>query len=76
MKIHNKKVHVVLRGKIDKTQRIWTISVWCPFCKEYHVHGFPKNEKWKSNDVSHRTAHCSNEDSPFKKKGYFVAVEK
>jgi hypothetical protein len=48
------------------------ISVWCPFCREQHLHGWDPG--YGSTHAEHRTAHCSNAESPFKETGYYISV--
>lgn len=39
---------------------------FCPYCKCIHTHG---------NIDGHRIAHCTKDDSPFKKTGYVIVTE-
>ncbi|MFS0766184.1 hypothetical protein [Peribacillus phoenicis] len=39
------------------------LAVWCPYCVEFHLHG---------REEGHVVAHCTNEDSPFNKTGYYL----
>jgi hypothetical protein len=36
---------------------------WCPHCRAKHYHGAGDG---------HRTAHCTNSNSPYRKTGYYV----
>jgi len=64
----------VLKGFVDRSGRVPTISVWCPFCKEFHIHGWPKSlETFNAQKYGqHRVAHCTNQESPFKNRGYLI----
>jgi len=45
------------------------VKAWCPFCKTWHLHGYL--DDLKNNRMTTRcSAHCTVEDSPFKKSGY------
>ena len=48
------------------------VYVWCPFCAMWHCHGWPKGTKRRA--VTHRVADCMNQDSPFKRTGYFIRI--
>lgn len=39
------------------------LSVWCPYCCTFHFHG---------EGEGHRSAHCTNPNSPFKESGYVI----
>ena len=39
------------------------LSFYCPYCRHRHFHGLPEG---------HRVAHCSNPNSPFRERGYFL----
>lgn len=39
------------------------IAVWCPYCVDFHRHG---------REEGHVIAHCTNEESPFNKTGYYL----
>lgn len=39
------------------------LSVWCPYCCEWHNHG---------KETGHVVAHCIDIDSPFKETGYYI----
>jgi hypothetical protein len=39
---------------------------WCPYCRAEHIHGAL---------AGHRTAHCFEESSPLKHRGYYVIRE-
>jgi len=49
-----------------------TIAVWCPFCTSMHYHGWSpeRDGRW----AEHRCCHCTNEESPFHKTGYYISV--
>lgn len=38
------------------------LAFWCPFCNTFHYHQYE----------GHKTAHCSNYNSPFRKDGYII----
>lgn len=62
----------------DGTSDMCLITVWCPYCKVYHQHGFEKNGP--ADRVSHRLAHCPDacgklQVSPFRKGGYFIGID-
>jgi hypothetical protein len=40
-----------------------TVRGWCPYCRQFHIHGIP---------LGHRAAHCADEKSPFYRSGYFL----
>jgi len=48
------------------------IAVWCPYCRDYHFHGW--NHLDKDCITTHRRAHCTDSASPFKKEGYLITV--
>jgi len=49
------------------------VKAWCPFCKKWHIHGY--TDDIKNNKSSHRVAHCTVENSPFKKtEGYTLKI--
>lgn len=50
--------------KVFKSQNQKQYIFWCPFCNRFHYHG--------SASLGHRTAHCTNPDSPYKKTGYIL----
>ncbi len=52
----------ILRGIWDGI----TISVFCPYCDDWHSHGYGGN-------VTHRAAHCTNPKSPYRDQGYYLA---
>lgn len=56
----------ILRGLVDD----YVIRVWCPHCDKHHIHGWPKGSGRRP---EHRSAHCSNQESPFKRGGYHIA---
>lgn len=76
----------VLRGFIKRSKHGDVIKVWCPFCHEWHHHGW--NDDLFRNMGGLRNAHCAplvrkqNESrsescseecvSPFRKTGYFI----
>ncbi|WP_235856736.1 hypothetical protein [Niallia taxi] len=39
------------------------LSVYCTFCKVFHHH---------SSDDGHKSAHCTNDESPYLKTGYII----
>lgn len=42
-----------------------TLYVWCSYCKKWHMHGLQ--------NLGHRTAHCFDWNSPYRKGGgYFL----
>ncbi|MCO4095751.1 hypothetical protein KFV08_07955 [Macrococcoides canis] len=41
------------------------LHVWCPYCVKFHHHGVGEG---------HRTAHCSNQKSPFIDTGYVLKL--
>ena len=49
------------------------IKVWCPFCQTWHFHGAVERFT-KTEGEGHRSAHCTNEKSPFLKSGYYIEV--
>lgn len=60
MKRHNSKVTILLVGTPNPNTN--TISVWCPYCKCYHTHGWDMGNA--SNDVEHRVPHYDPKISP------------
>jgi len=48
------------------------VKLWCPYCNEYHIHGVDRN--LLDGNLSHRIAHCVNENSPFKHDGYYLEM--
>ena len=71
MKIRNGESHPVLLGFVDDKM----IRVWCPYCKDFHNHGWNHPEKNKTGDVEHRVAHCiSHANSPFMDGGYYIGA--
>lgn len=56
----------VLQGKIVGSQ----VHVWCEFCLKNHFHGWPDPKE----TMSHRVAHCFNDDSPYMRGGYYIEV--
>jgi hypothetical protein len=63
----------VLIGKLTYKRRCPQVEVWCPFCKQFHIHGWPKPEEMKGQFTS-RSAHCKI-DTPYRMSGYLVGVE-
>ncbi|MGN1299340.1 MAG: hypothetical protein ACI4UE_05105 [Candidatus Scatovivens sp.] len=59
--MNKKEIPVV---KVFKTENENQCSFWCPYCKKYHYHGIPLE--------GHRTAHCTNKNSPFRETGYIL----
>ncbi|MBW2050553.1 MAG: hypothetical protein JRJ09_18810 [Deltaproteobacteria bacterium] len=49
-----------------------TVKFWCPFCEEWHVHGFTEDVTVRGK--SHRLAHCRVAESPFKVRGYYLRL--
>lgn len=54
----NKKARPLLVGEVNENGNI---KVWCPYCADYHFHGWDGE---REDEVQHRVAHCSN-PSPF-----------
>jgi len=48
------------------------LAVWCPYCRSMHYHGWDPADDGKH--ASHRAAHCTDDDSPFRKTGYYISV--
>lgn len=83
MRTHNKRAIPLLRGVL--TGWWWSeckdepgtvrphaeISVWCPHCRRFHVHGW--NPEHGGGEAEHRGAHCYNQSSPLLQTGYFIA---
>lgn len=59
--MNKKEIPVV---KVFKTESEKQYAFWCPYCKRYHYHG--------SASLGHRTAHCTNKNSPFRETGYIL----
>ncbi len=57
----------ILRGLVDKEGGI---RVWCPHCDKHHIHGWPAKFGTRP---QHRSAHCTNPESPFNRGGYNIA---
>lgn len=73
MKRWNNKVYPLLVGKVTRRANDEdTITVWCPFCKRHHTHGWEKGTP--DSDASHRVAHCDL-GGPLSDQGYFISVE-
>jgi len=51
--------------------RMAEISVWCPYCKRHHQHGWDPADSARVK--SHRGAHCT-EPGPFQETGYYISV--
>ncbi len=81
----NKTCHPLLRGVLTELfawqddpdcpgyqRRYCQIAVWCPFCREFHHHGW--NPAYDGRHAEHRVAHCHSDDSPFNGTGYFITV--
>lgn len=52
------------------------ISVYCPFCKCEHNHGWGFDGVYKRVDhAEHRGAHCHTQESPLKEPGYYIALD-
>ena len=47
-----------------------TLTFWCPYCCQFHIHGIPAGSKPR--EKQHRQAHCTNPDSPFLITGYYI----
>lgn len=45
---------------------------FCSYCQKEHFHGGSLDDKLQT----HRAAHCSNPDSPYKKRGYYLKLSK
>lgn len=67
MKRHNSNATPLLVGTLVSN----TLQVWCPYCKQYHRHGWDVDNA--DNDVEHRKAHCR-PGSPFRESGYYIGV--
>jgi hypothetical protein len=71
------KSKVILRGFVNRgigdSDQSPLIKVWCPYCDQFHVHGWPwKPKDWRYKE--YRRAHCDgNLDSPFHETGYYIA---
>jgi len=48
------------------------VKAWCPYCKKWHIHGYP--DKKKGRKIGHWSAHCTNAQSPFKDGGYEIKL--
>lgn len=59
--MNKKEIPVV---KVFKTENQKQYTFWCPYCICFHKHGAAA--------LGHRTAHCTNPNSPFRKTGYFL----
>ena len=53
---HNTRTDIVL------------LDVWCPYCRKWHQHGWPKGSNDKK--PQHRGAHCWG--GPFQQHGYLI----
>lgn len=47
------------------------ISVWCRACGRRHTQGWARDAR----GPSHRVAHCTRLDSPYRDGGYYIAPE-
>lgn len=45
----------------------------CPFCDCEHSHGWISIER---DELTHRSAHCTDPDSPLLKTGYYISILK
>ncbi|MBN2427885.1 MAG: hypothetical protein JXK94_06095 [Deltaproteobacteria bacterium] len=68
---HYPKVKPLLIGRLYADGH--GISVWCPYCKDTHEHGW--NPKERSDEVEHRHAHCTDRKSPFNDGGYWIGID-
>lgn len=50
--------------KVFKTENQKQYIFWCPYCNCFHSHG--------AIALGHRTAHCTNKNSPFRETGYIL----
>ena len=50
--------------KVFKSNDQKNYVFWCPFCNTFHTHG--------ASALGHRVAHCTNKNSPYYEKGYFL----
>jgi hypothetical protein len=72
----------VLRGFLftNPDFNSYAISVYCPYCKSWHMHGLAEDELDLTKKFpqltgnSHRVAHCTSKTSPFKKTGYYLEL--
>ena len=58
----------VLQGCIDGR----SLRVDCDYCKKQHIHGL--TDDLLAGQKSHRSAHCPDPDSPYKKSGYYIQI--
>lgn len=68
----------IVRGYITEnpnSQAGWRLfRFYCPYCREYHQHGFPPANEYNSRKKYDqlRVAHCYVDTSPFQKTGYYL----
>jgi len=48
------------------------LKAWCPFCATWHLHG--AGSGLGPREKSHRVAHCTEPDSPFRQTGYYLQM--
>jgi hypothetical protein len=65
-----------LRGRlsinVDRGRPYLTLTVWCPHCREQHVHTWTADAD--TPEISaHRMAHCWR--GPLRERGYFIGLE-
>lgn len=69
----------VLRGFVS-TENLVHVCVWCPYCQVFHLHGTGGAEVVAKEGVKagdgHRVAHCIDDDSPFRRGGYYVEADR
>jgi hypothetical protein len=72
-RVKKERIPVMLGETVENPlgQR-WT-RVWCPFCVRYHYHGGYEGVV-KSLRMGHRQAHCSEEWSPLRDRGYYIRL--
>lgn len=60
----------VLKGILTPSGRV---KAWCPFCKKWHLHGYPERKK-PGLSAGHWAPHCETSDSPFWGGGYEIRL--
>ncbi|WP_422932063.1 hypothetical protein [Singulisphaera sp. PoT] len=74
-----KPENILLVGRLSINTRLGmdrpclSISVWCPFCKKNHTHGWT-DRKFNGNSISNRGSHCVKKH-PAVASGYWIGLD-
>lgn len=67
MRVSKEYRHLPILLGFERSNISRALSVWCPYCSEWHNHG-----EEMGHVIAHVIAHCIDLDSPFKESGYYI----